>query len=43
MNTARGVSLPPILLVEDNPMDLDLTLRAFSKRNFSNEIIVTFE
>ncbi|MCM3564811.1 MAG: response regulator [Hydrogenophaga sp.] len=40
MNTARGVSLPPILLVEDNPMDLDLTLRAFSKRNFSNEIIV---
>lgn len=32
--------LPPILLVEDNPMDLDLTLRAFSKRNFSNEIIV---
>ena len=40
MNTARGVSLPPILLVEDNPMDLDLTLRAVSKRNFSNEIIV---
>lgn len=40
MNTARGISLPPILLVEDNPMDLDLTLRAFSKRNFSNEIIV---
>lgn len=33
-------SLPPILLVEDNPMDLDLTLRAFSKRKFSNEIIV---
>jgi CheY-like chemotaxis protein len=33
-------ALPPILLVEDNPMDLDLTLRAFSKRNFSNEIIV---
>jgi CheY-like chemotaxis protein len=32
--------LPPILLVEDNPMDLDLTLRAFSKRNFSNQIIV---
>jgi CheY-like chemotaxis protein len=40
MNTARGAALPPILLVEDNPMDLDLTLRAFSKRNFSNEIIV---
>ncbi len=40
MNTTRGAALPPILLVEDNPMDLDLTLRAFSKRNFSNEIIV---
>lgn len=40
MNTVSGASLPPILLVEDNPMDLDLTLRAFSKRNFSNEIIV---
>lgn len=36
----RTVSLPPILLVEDNPMDLDLTLRAFSKRKFSNEIQV---
>ncbi|MDP2261897.1 MAG: response regulator [Hydrogenophaga sp.] len=32
------VSLPPILLVEDNPMDLDLTLRAFSKKKFSNTI-----
>lgn len=30
--------LPPILLVEDNPMDLDLTLRAFSKKKFSNTI-----
>jgi CheY-like chemotaxis protein len=40
MNTVTGASLPPILLVEDNPMDLDLTLRAFSKRNFSNQIIV---
>ena len=33
-------SLPPILLVEDNPMDLDLTLRAFSKKKFSNTIQV---
>lgn len=33
-------SLPPILLVEDNPMDLDLTLRAFNKRKFSNTIQV---
>lgn len=30
--------LPPILLVEDNPMDLDLTLRAFNKKKFSNTI-----
>ncbi len=40
MSTGTTRPLPPILLVEDNPMDLDLTLRAFSKRNFSNEIIV---
>lgn len=32
------LSLPPILLVEDNPMDLDLTLRAFNKKKFSNTI-----
>lgn len=32
--------LPPILLVEDNPMDLDLTLRAFNKKKFSNTIQV---
>jgi CheY-like chemotaxis protein len=38
MNT--GVNLPPILLVEDNPMYLDLTLRAFSKRKFSNQVQV---
>jgi CheY-like chemotaxis protein len=38
MNTAA--SLPPILLVEDNPMDLDLTLRAFNKKKFANTIHV---
>ncbi|MBS3996809.1 MAG: response regulator [Hydrogenophaga sp.] len=32
------VSPQPILLVEDNPMDLDLTLRAFSKKKFANSI-----
>ncbi|MGE0098080.1 MAG: response regulator [Hydrogenophaga sp.] len=32
--------LPPILLVEDNPMDLDLTLRAFRKRQLANRIEV---
>ena len=29
-----------ILLVEDNPDDIDLTLRAFKKNNILNEIIV---
>lgn len=38
MSTA--VTLPPILLVEDNPMDLDLTLRAFSKKKFTNQVHV---
>ncbi|TNF62302.1 MAG: response regulator [Burkholderiales bacterium] len=31
-------SVPPILLVEDNPMDLDLTLRAFARKKFANEV-----
>ena len=30
----------PILLVEDNPMDVDLTLRAFKRRRVSNTIHV---
>ncbi len=30
----------PILLVEDNPMDVELTKRAFSKRNLTNPIQV---
>jgi two-component system, response regulator len=29
-----------ILLVEDNPQDVELTLRAFQKRNFANTIFV---
>ena len=32
--------LRPILLVEDNPMDLDLTLRAFTRRKLTNPIEV---
>ncbi|TNF56439.1 MAG: response regulator [Burkholderiales bacterium] len=36
MSTAKTV--PPILLVEDNPMDLDLTLRAFARKKFANEV-----
>lgn len=33
-------SARPILLVEDNPFDLDLTLRAFQRRNLANPIQV---
>lgn len=33
-------SARPILLVEDNPLDLDLTLRAFKRRNLANPILV---
>lgn len=31
---------PPILLVEDNPDDEALTLRAFGKNRISNEVVV---
>lgn len=30
----------PILLVEDNPMDVDLTKRAFQKKNILNPILI---
>ena len=30
----------PILLIEDNPMDVDLTLRAFERRRLSNPVEV---
>ncbi len=30
--------IKPILLVEDNPMDVDLTVRALKRRNMSNPI-----
>ncbi len=30
----------PILLVEDNPVDLDLTLRAFAQQKITNPILV---
>jgi CheY-like chemotaxis protein len=36
----ENLSDSPILLVEDNPVDVDLTLRAFSLRNLSNPIVV---
>jgi CheY-like chemotaxis protein len=35
-----SATLPCLLLVEDNPMDLDLTLRAFNKKKFANTIHV---
>ena len=34
------LSCNSILLVEDNPVDLDLTLRAFAKRNLTNPVTV---
>jgi len=43
MNTSSINSDPlhqPILLVEDNPVDLDLTLRALAKRNLANPVHV---
>ncbi len=33
-------NLRPILLIEDNPMDVDLTLRAFQKRRITNPVEV---
>jgi CheY-like chemotaxis protein len=30
----------PILLVEDNPMDVDLTRRAFAKRNIARPLLI---
>jgi CheY-like chemotaxis protein len=38
--SATHNNLRPILLVEDNPMDIDLTRRAFSKRRLANPIVV---
>lgn len=35
-----NASQPAILLVEDNPMDVDLALRAFRKRRLANPIEV---
>jgi CheY-like chemotaxis protein len=31
-------SIRPILLVDDNPMDVDLTLRAFKRRKLANPV-----
>ena len=39
-NPTKKTMLRPILLIEDNPMDVDLTIRAFNKRKFANPIEV---
>jgi two-component system response regulator len=36
----RSAGMNEILLVEDNPDDVDLTLRAFSKSKIANEVVV---
>lgn len=39
IDTARK-NIPAILLVEDNPVDVDLTLRAFARRKLANQVLV---
>ena len=36
-----STSLKPILLVEDNPKDLELTLIALEKSQLANEVVIT--
>ncbi|OAH99685.1 two-component system response regulator [Methylomonas methanica] len=40
MTTNSSNLYPPILLVEDNPVDVDLTLRAFARRKLANPVLV---
>jgi CheY-like chemotaxis protein len=40
MNNYSPKDNPPILLVEDNPVDIDLTLRAFARRKLANPVLV---
>jgi CheY-like chemotaxis protein len=40
MNMEFTKSYPPILLVEDNTVDIDLTLRAFARRKLANPVLV---
>jgi len=37
------ITMPKVLLVEDNPDDEALTLRAFKKSNLGNEVIVAHD
>jgi len=38
--TGAGGRLRPILLVEDNPMDIDLTLQAFEEHQVANPVAI---
>lgn len=40
MSTNASNTNPPILLVEDNPVDVDLALRAFARRKLANPVLV---
>lgn len=40
MSAGERAQQKVILLVEDNPDDVDLTLRAFKKANITNEVVV---
>lgn len=42
MNNSKDITRP-ILLVEDNPMDIDLTKRAFVRRKLANPIEVAVD
>jgi len=39
----NGLETLPILLVEDNPRDAELTLRAFRKNNLGNNVLVAHD
>jgi len=40
MDMESTKSNPPILLVEDNPVDIDLTIRAFARHKLANPVLV---
>lgn len=40
MTITPSALYPPILLVEDDPVDVDLTLRAFARRKLFNPVLV---
>jgi hypothetical protein len=40
MSTDSQLTARPILLVEDNPMDIDLTLQSFEEHHVKNPVVV---